>query len=287
MTPDGFELHAISGATRLAAVIGSPVRHSLSPALHNAGFAALGVDWRYVAFEVAPGEAVRALDAMRSLGIGGLSVTMPHKEAIADAVDDLDPAAAALQSVNTVVAVGDGRLRGHSTDGAGFVASLREAAVDPAGLRVGVIGAGAAARSVIDALARAEAASVVVVNRSAERAAQAAALAGDRGATAAADQLGECDLVVNATSVGMGADELPLDPSLLREGQVVADLVYHPLDTALLRAARAIGARTVDGLGMLVHQAALQQELWLGVRPDPDVMRAAAVRELAARARVA
>jgi len=183
--------------------------------------------------------------------------------------------------------VGDGRLRGHSTDGAGFVASLREAGVDPAGLRVGVIGAGAAARSVIDALARAEAASVVVVNRSAERAAQAAALAGDRGATAAADQLGECDLVVNATSVGMGADELPLDPSLLREGQVVADLVYHPLDTALLRAARAIGARTVDGLGMLVHQAALQQELWLGVRPDPDVMRAAAVRELAARARVA
>lgn len=277
----------ISGTTRIAAVIGSPVGHSLSPALHNAAFAALGVDWRYVAFEVARGEATRALDAMRTLGIGGLSVTMPHKEEIADAVDDLDPAADALHSVNTVVADADGRLRGHSTDGAGFVASLLASGVDPAGAHIGVLGAGAAARSVIDALARSGAASFVIVNRSADKAAAAVELAGALGRTGSGSDLFDCDIVVNATSIGMGGDEVPMDPGFLRAEHVVADLVYHPLDTALLRAARAVGARTVDGLGMLVHQAVLQQELWLGVRPDPAVMRAAAVHELAMRARVA
>jgi shikimate dehydrogenase len=278
---------AISGTTRLAAVIGWPVRHSLSPAMHNAAFAALGADWRYVAFEVPAGEAIRALDAMRALGIGGLSVTMPHKEAIAEAVDELDPAAAALHSANTVVPVEGGLMRGYSTDGAGFVASLRDEGIDPAGLRVVVVGAGAAGRSVIDALARAGVAAVSVVNRSEDRAGAAAALAGPLGRVGTPDDIVDADLVVNATSIGMGGDELPLDRTFLRPQHIVADLVYHPLDTALLAAARAIGARTVDGLGMLVHQAVLQQELWLGVRPDPAVMRAAAVQELAARARVA
>ena len=278
----------ITGATTVAAVIGSPVKHSLSPALHNAAFAAAGVDWVYTAFEVAPGEAVRALDAMRALGLGGLSVTMPHKEAVADGVDALDPAAAALHSVNTVVRSPEGLLVGHSTDGAGFVASLVEADVVVAGRSIVVLGAGAAARAVIDALARAGAASVTVVNRSIDRAEHAAALAGDAGrvgdAADVADVAG-ADIVVNATSVGMASDELPIDASLLRVGQVVADLVYHPLETALLRAAAAAGARTVDGLGMLVHQAAIQQQLWLGDLPDTAVMRAAALRELAARSR--
>jgi shikimate dehydrogenase len=277
----------ISGTTRLAAVIGSPVRHSLSPALHNAAFAALGADWRYVAFEVPAGEAIRALDAMRALGIGGLSVTMPHKEAIAESVDELDPAAGALRSVNTVVPVEGGLLRGHSTDGAGFVASLRDAGIDPAGMRVVVVGAGAAGRSVIHALGGSGVAEISVVNRSLERAYVAATLGGAVGHVGRPEDIARGDLIVNATSIGMGGDELPLDRSFLRAQQVVADLVYHPLDTALLRAAREIGARTVDGLGMLVHQAVLQQELWLGVRPDPAVMRAAALQELAARARVA
>jgi shikimate dehydrogenase len=114
----------ISGATRVAAVIGSPVQHSLSPALHNAAFAQLGADWVYVALHVAHGESQRALDAMRVFDLGGLSVTMPHKEAVAREVDELAPAAAALRSVNTVVPHEDGHLVGHSTDGAGFVASL-------------------------------------------------------------------------------------------------------------------------------------------------------------------
>ena len=122
----------ITATTRVAAVIGSPVRDSLSPALHNAGFAATGVDWVYTAFEVAPGNAGAALDAMRTLGLGGLSVTMPHKEAVAELVDELDPAAAALRSVNTVVRLDDGRLKGYSTDGAGFIAALSANGVDVA-----------------------------------------------------------------------------------------------------------------------------------------------------------
>jgi shikimate dehydrogenase len=145
---------------------------------------------------------------------------------------------------------------------------------------------------VIDALARAGAASVAVVNRTPAKAAVAAALAGSAGVVGAREHVAAADIVVNATSVGMGVvdgavDALPVDPALLHAGQVVADLVYHPLDTALLVAARAAGATTVDGLGMLVHQAALQQQLWLGALPDAAVMRAAALHELAARAAAA
>jgi len=138
----------------VAALIGHPVGHSLSPALHRAAFAAAGLDWEYVAFDVAPGSATAALDAVRVLGIAGLSVTMPHKSDVAAAVDALDPAAAALRSVNTVVRAPGGRLVGHSTDGAGFVASLEASGVTVAGTRIAILGAGGAARSVVDALGR-------------------------------------------------------------------------------------------------------------------------------------
>lgn len=273
----------ISARTRVAAVIGSPVRHSLSPAIHNAAFAAGGHDWVYVAFDVAPGGAAAALLAARTIGLGGLSVTMPHKQDVAAAVDVLDGAAAALGSVNTVVVGDDGRLSGHSTDGAGFVASLGEAGVDVAGAHVVVVGAGGAGRAVVQAVAAAGAARVTIVNRTASAADEAAALAGSAGSVGDHRAIATADIVVNATSLGMGDGRLPFDPDLVGEGHVVADLVYHPLRTALLAAAAERGARTVDGLGMLVHQAALQQQLWLGVAPDTTVMRAAAERELAAR----
>jgi len=273
----------ITGATRVAAVIGSPVRHSLSPALHNAAFAQLGVDWVYTAFDVFQGEAQSALDAMRTLHLGGLSVTMPHKEAVASAVDLLDPAAAALRSVNTVVPQIDGSLMGYSTDGAGFVASLAAAGVSVVDRSICVLGAGAAARSIIDALGRSGAARVAVVNRTAAAAEEAALLAGAAGVVGSMVDVSDAHLVINATSVGMGGNEMPIDSSLLHAGQVVADIVYHPRETALLRAARSAGAATVEGLGMLVHQAALQQQLWHGLQPDIAVMAAAAEQELAAR----
>ena len=273
----------ISGATRVAAVIGSPVRHSLSPAMHNAAFEQLGVDWVYTAFDVAHGRAQAAVDAMRTLGLGGLSVTMPHKEGIARAVDSLDAAAAALRSVNTVVPQADGSLKGYSTDGAGFVASLAAAGVGVDGRNVCVLGAGGAARAIIDALGRAGAARIAVLNRTFSTAQEAVHLAGAVGAIGVAHDVRDADIVVNATSIGMGSNDLPCDPAALRAGQVVADVVYHPRDTALLRAARAAGATAIDGFGMLVQQAALQQQLWHGHLPDVAVMAAAAERELAAR----
>jgi shikimate dehydrogenase len=260
----------ISGSTRLAAVIGSPVRHSRSPAIHNAAFDALGLDWRFLALEVAPGDCRRALDGMRALGLAGLSVTTPHKDDVAALVDDRSADVEVLGAANCVVPVGDGRLRGENTDGAGFVAALRASGVEPAGLRCCVLGAGGAARSVVLALARAGAAEVVVVNRTAAKGEAAAALAGGAGRTGDAEAVvPAADVVVNGTSVGMGeGGGLPVDPALLRPGQVVAELVVHPLRTPLLEAAAASGCATVDGLGMLVHQAAVAFELWTG-RPAP------------------
>jgi shikimate dehydrogenase len=276
----------------VAALIGSPVAHSLSPAIHQAAFDAAGLDWRYVSFDIAAGAADAALDAVRTLGIAGLSVTTPHKEQVADCVDGLAQAAAQLRSVNTVVVEGDGRLVGHSTDGHGFVRALEAEGIDPSGIHVAVIGAGAAARSIVSALDRAGAGSIVIVNRTRSKAADVARLAPITGRVAAdapSCELATADLIVNATSVGFGgsADDpaaLPFDPSVIHCEHLVADLVYHPLDTALLRSARERGARTFDGLGMLVHQAALQQHLWLGHTPDVRVMRAAAEAELARRA---
>ena len=272
----------VSGATHLVAVIGSPVRHSLSPTLHNAAFAASGLDWVMVAFEVARGSGAAAVGAMHTFGVRGLAVTMPHKVDVAAAVDEVDPAAKALGAVNTVVLRHDGTTFGASTDGEGFLASLLSRGIDPAGARVALLGAGAAARAVVDALGRAGVADLAIVNRSPEAASRAADLAA-QARTGGRDDISNADIVVNATPIGMGTDELPCDPALLGPQQIVADLVYHPLDTALLRAARDAGALVVSGLAMLVQQAVLQHELWTGERPDPAVMQAATEGELSRR----
>lgn len=269
----------------LAVLIGSPVAHSLSPTIHRAAFAAAGVDWSYVALDVADGRGAEAVEAMRLLGIAGMSVTMPHKAAVADAVDRLEPAARSLRSVNTVSWDGD-ELVGSSTDGAGFVASLSEVGIDVTAARIAVIGAGGAARSVIDALGRAGTSDITVLNRSYDTAERAAQLATAASVGIVSD-VTRADIVVNATSVGMGVvptgagvDDLPCDPALLRPEQVVVDLVYHPLRTAWLAAADELGARTVDGLGMLIHQAAHAFRLWTGEDPPLEVMSAAAVGAL-------
>jgi len=269
---------------RLAAVIGSPVRHSLSPAMHNAVFAAEGLDWRFVRFEVVAGGADAAIAAMDVLGIGGYAVTMPHKRQAAECVDEVDEAARALASVNTVVLRDDGTTFGASTDGQGFVDSVRAAGGEVSGERVVVLGAGGAARSIVDALGRAGAADIAIVNRTVANAERAAELAPVARIGTTAD-IAAAALLVNSTSVGMGTDAIPVDPTLLHAGLTVADNVYHPLDTTLLRAARQAGARTVDGLGMLVHQAILQQQLWTGRRPGPTLLRSAVTATLRDRSR--
>lgn len=266
----------ITGATRLAGVIGSPVRHSRSPVIFNAAFGAAGLDWAYCAFEVAPGGAGGALDAMRALGLAGLSVTMPHKDAVARLVDRCSADAAALGAVNCVVPR-DGALVGENTDGAGFVDALRsDAGFDPAGRRCLVVGAGGAARAVVLALARAGAAEVGVANRTAARGQEAAALAGPVGRLAQLDEVAGADLVVNATSVGMDGLALPFDVTRVGAGQVIAELIYHPEVTPLLAGARAVGATAFGGLGMLVHQAARAYRLWTGDVAPLEIMAEAA-----------
>lgn len=268
----------LGASTRVAGVIGWPVRHSRSPAIHNAAFRALGLDWAYLAFEVAPGGAAGAVAAMRTLGLGGLNATMPHKQGVAGAVDRLSPVAAALKAANTVVAT-DGGLVGDNTDGAGLVAALAaDHGFDPAGRRCLVLGAGGAGRAVALALSGAGAAEVVVVARRPEQAAAAVGLAGSVGRAGTAADANAADLVVNATPVG---DTLPLGLAADALGcdQLLVDLLYQPRVTALMSAARAQGATAANGLGMLVHQAALAFRLWTGEEPPLEVMRAAVAAE--------
>lgn len=281
----------ITGSTRLAAVIGSPARHSLSPTILNAAFAAVDADWVFLAFDVPDGHGAAAIAAVRALGIGGLSVTMPHKAAVHDAVDERTPVAAALGAVNCVHWQGDA-LVGDNTDGAGFLDALRlDEGVDPAGLRCVVVGAGGAGRAVVHALGQASASEVAVVHRSPGPAERAAALAGERGRVGTARDVAAADLVVNATPLGMGVvtgtdgsrEPLPVDPSALHPGQVVVDLIYHPAATPLLAAARGRGAVAVNGLGMLIHQAAHAFRRWTGEDPPLEAMSAAAVAELVRR----
>jgi len=284
----------ISGHTRVAALIGSPARHSLSPVILNTAFDELGLDWRFVVFEVPPGEGHAAVAAVRTLGLGGLSVTMPHKDAAFEAVDDHTPVAAALGAVNCVFRDGD-RLVGDNTDGPGFVDSLRiDHGVDVAGRRCVLVGAGGAGRALAWALGQAGADDVAVLNRSPVPAQRAAELAGAVGRVGDSADVAKADLVVNATSIGMGGrgrpgDEpaLPVDADALHEGQIVADIVYFPSETSLLAAAAARGATTVGGIGMLVHQAAHALRRWTSAEPPLSAMAAAATAELERRAAAA
>ena len=279
---------AITGRTRLCGILGYPLDHTLSPPMHNAAFAALGLDWAYVPWPVPPdrlGEAVRGLRALANFA--GANVTVPHKEAILPHVDELTAEARAVGAVNTIVRQGD-RLTGHTTDGAGLLTDLAEVlAFRPQGARIVIIGAGGAARAAAFALAAAGARRVAILNRSAAR---ASALAGDVGRAIPATEavayplhkypddqiLGSADLVLNATALGLHAgDPSPLDLAPCRPSTVAYDLVYNPPETGFLREARARGLRAANGLGMLVHQGAAAFALWTG-RPAPgDVMRRA------------
>lgn len=268
----------LTAATRVAGVIGDPVRHSASPALHNAAYAALGLDYVYVAFPVPTGRGGDAVRAIPVLGLAGLNVTMPHKADAARACDALSPDALALGAVNTVVTRPDGTLFGDSTDGEGFLRALREDGVDPSARSVLVLGSGGAARAVVLVLGRAGS-RVVVAARRVDAAREAATLAPGAEARSFED-LDVCvaavDVVVNATPLGMHGETPPFDPAALAGRHAVVDLLYHPARTPLLLEAEARGVQVVaNGLGMLVHQAALAFRFMTGRDAPLDAMRAA------------
>jgi shikimate dehydrogenase len=269
----------VDGATRITGLIGDPVAHSRSPAILNAAYREAGLNWLYVAFPVPKGEGEAAVRAARALRLAGLTVTMPHKSAAAAACDDLTPDATALGVANVDTVRDDGRLLGSSTDGEGFVRSARDEGFDPVGADVLVAGAGGAARAIVLALGGAGA-RVTVAARRLEAAESAARLVPGGQATT----LGEVDpgvyaLVVNATPLGMHGEAGPVPVARLNPDQLVVDTVYHPMETPFLAAARARGIHAANGLGMLVHQAALAFESWTGVDAPLAVMREAAARD--------
>ncbi len=263
-----------TSATRFAGVIGWPVGHSMSPRMHNAAFRALGLDWAYLAFPIAPEHLQQAVAGLFMSGCGGLSVTIPHKHAVIDCCTEVTPAVDAIGACNTLVPDGDGGIRGDNTDAEGFLRALDEQApIDLVAAKVLMIGAGGAARAVAYAL-RDRGARVLVANRTPEKAAEL----GEpveftrRAMEEAADGAA---LVVNATSLGMGTDTVPADLPLdaLGDGTVAYDLVYRAGPTPWLRAAAHHGARVVDGQGMLLHQGAVAFRQWTGQEPPLDAMR--------------
>lgn len=284
---------APSARTRLLAVFGAPVRHSASPAMHNAALQELGLDWTYVACPVAPADLAAALEGARRMGFAGVNLTVPHKQLALPMMDALDASAEAYGAVNTVVfeaedaeglwrpvgqirePEGPVRARGFNTDAAALVRAVGEdLAIELRAARVLLLGAGGAARAAALRLADEGIEALWLVNRTGER---AKALAGEIEARSPVTEVrvgypeGDVELILNATSLGLRAeDPAPLDPAAYSLGRAdaVYDMVYRPAETPLLRAARAAGCRVANGLGMLLYQGAAALELWTG-RPAP------------------
>ncbi len=281
----------------IAAIIGYPLGHSMSPPMHNAGFAAFALGVRYEAWPIPIEKLPATVERLRGPNVLGISVTVPYKQAVMPLLDEIDPAADAIGAVNTLVKRGR-RLIGHNTDKDGFIRSLRESGCDPAGRHVLVLGVGGTERAVAYGLAEAGVASICLAGRNPERVAVAAQqfettsprqIAVTRIGFDDASLIGaaaEADLIVNTTPVGMRhtaqEGESPLPATALRPGLWVADVVYNPLETVLLREARQAGAHAIDGLGMLVYQGVAQQVLWTGKEPLGDIMREAALAAMAA-----
>jgi shikimate dehydrogenase len=282
---------------RFAGIIGHPVAHSLSPAFQAAAFRAAGLDATYERWET-PAEGLPArVDSLRDPACLGANVTIPHKEAVLPHLDSLDASAARVGAVNTI-ANREGRLSGHNTDGAGFIAALRkEAGFEPAGRRFLLVGAGGAARGIAFALAAAGASAIGIVNRSQERAerlAREVASAGpcrDVRALATGEPLDRYECAVNCTSLGMhggpDASAIAVVVGQLALHCLVVDIVYAPEETPLLAAARARGNPALGGLPMLIHQGALAFEIWTGLPAPIREMEVAARDELRARSAVA
>lgn len=259
--------------TQLCGIYLHPSGHTRSPAMHNAAYRALSLDAVYLAFDVLPDRLGAAIEGARALGIRQLSISLPHKEAVAAHLDRIDETALRIGAVNTVTRVGD-ELVGSNTDWSGAMRAL-ESELELAGCRAVVLGAGGTARALTYGLVL-SGAQVHVLNRTRERAERLAADLGAAGGGALGDLAAlDYDLLVNTTSVGLRSELSPVPAEHLRRDRVVMDAIYDPPNTRLLREAAARGCRTLGGKWMLVHQAALQIESWSGLVPPLDVLSAA------------
>ncbi|MCQ8277169.1 shikimate dehydrogenase [Acetobacteraceae bacterium KSS8] len=278
---------AITGRTRLAGLVGWPVASSRSPLIHNEWLRRAGIDGAYVPLPVAPGGLRIALDGLRAAGFAGVNVTVPHKEDAFRLCDTLTEAARACGAANTLVFGADGLIHGDSSDGEGFLRSLRAAGIRPDAGPALLLGAGGAARAIAASLLAAGA-EVSVANRTRMRAEILRDELRDAGAgpvsvldwDSRGDALPDHALLVNTTTIGMAGD--PASSCALDRAPAslaVADIVYVPRETPLLTQARARALRTVEGLGMLLHQAGVGFQAWFGVRPEVDAALERMVRE--------
>ncbi|MBY0204253.1 shikimate dehydrogenase [Paenibacillus intestini] len=269
----------------LLGVMGDPIAHSKSPAMHNAALQAAGVHGMYMPLHVQPDQLEAAIRGIVALGYRGVNVTIPHKEQVMQYLDVIDDSARLIGAVNTIVNE-NGKLTGYNTDGIGYVRSLKEEAVPQLeGKRIAVLGAGGAARGVIYALALEKPEQISILNRTADRALTLATdlrshglgnISGN-GMQDARAVLATADIVINTTAAGMHphVDDVPVDPAWIREGAAVSDLIYNPLETRLLRESRLRGCTVHGGLGMFVYQGAVAFEHWLGIPAPVDTMRRA------------
>jgi len=276
----------INGKTQIYGIIGYPVKHTFSPLMHNACFESLGMNAVYLPFEVKPVDLKSSLSCMKSAGINGLNVTIPHKEEVLNYLDEIDKEARLIKAVNTIV-IKNGRLKGFNTDGRGFVGSLKEEfGISPRGKSFFIMGAGGASRAISYSVALRGAKRIVLVDEIKNKAIKLTgsltsdtscdAIAIKKDKRAMSELIRNSDVFINATSCGMKpSDPKLIDPELLHRGLAVYDLVYNPGVTKLLRDAKKRGARVTNGIGMLLNQGAISFKLWTGKRAPIRVMKKA------------
>lgn len=255
------------------AVIGDPISHSLSPYMHDLWMDEHGLDASYIPIHVKPARLKESFDALKTLGVGGFNITLPHKQAIVPYLDELDETAIIMDAVNTVTFDGQ-KYKGWNTDGDGFVRSLMS---EPITLneKVLIIGAGGAARGIAFALKRADFQDVTIANRTFQRAEELATATGSASITMkdAEESLGDFSIIIQTTSVGLSEDEaLPLSLDSIQPGALVADIIYTPLETPFLKAAKEKNCVILNGVGMFVYQGAIAFEKWTGISPDTEKM---------------
>jgi shikimate dehydrogenase len=281
---------SISGKTQVCGIIGDPIEHTMSPVMHNAAFQKLELDFVYLPFQVKKEALSRAVDGVRALNIKGLNVTIPHKVAIMPFLDKIDTLAEKIGAINTIVN-DEGVLTGYNTDATGFLQALLEQRVEPEGKTTVILGAGGASRAISFILAE-RGAHLVILNRQLARAedlAQWITQVFEKDITALtlgeenlAKVLAKADILVNTTSVGMNPDidKTPVPAGLLKPGLIVFDIVYNPVQTRLLKEAEAAGAKTINGLDMLVWQGAMAFEKWTGQKAPFDLMKRDSIKAL-------
>ncbi len=274
---------------QLYGVIGDPINHSMSPAMHNSAFSALGMDAYYHPFHVRPSELTDAIKGLKALNIKGFNVTVPHKTTIIPLLDEIDPLAAAIGAVNTVVNR-DGKLVGFNTDGLGFVSALLHEMgnlINPE-CKVLIVGSGGAARAIYYTLLSEGWNRVDICNRTIQRAWDLIKECPIEGKSIALDMLeaqenlDKYDLIIQTTSIGMSplTNESPIDLEKLKSNSVVCDIIYNPLETEFLTKASQKGSKTQNGIGMFVYQGALAFELWTGMKPDSERMKKVVLQQL-------